>query len=343
MLHPRAGWLFLAIALCAATFALIPKPGAAATKHAYLSGANDPGVEFDFDARTVAYAVTGGRLAPHPDRIYQNTAGPIVLDPQGRLYASQFGCKIAVYAPNSTRIERTLELNPTDCGSSYYYYWDITALAVDHAGYVFVSLALYAGSAHPRGGQVHKNSASGYGCSGSYYFACTLVYAPGSSGPVVPLHQIGFSYSLAVDGAGDLYVQNKTNEIDVFAHAATNPTLVRKIVPEGLHNASNPVVNDGLLYVQVQKCPDGPENPCEPGVAVFPQSANGVVKPQRLFTLPVSATWWNIAVSDAALYAGAGGPTIESFHKTATGIVVPLFTSFLYPVPTFPQYLEFGP
>ena len=330
--------VYLTLVFCVTALGAIAAPGIAATKHAYLSGANDADIPYTLDARTVAYAVNDGRLADRPDRIYQDTAGPIAFDVQGRLYASQFECSIAVFAKNSTRLVSKLQIFDYDtCGYDYYRYWNITALTVDRAGYIYVSLELFAGSA------LHKTS--GYDC-GLSYFACTLVYAPGSSGSTPPIQVIdpfASNDGLATDSAGNLYVHEIENEIDVIAHPTTHPKHVRKIVPRGLYDARNPVISDGLLYVQVRKCANGGAGPCEPGVAVFPENAHGVVKPLRLIILPLHANWWNIAISDAGLYAGAGGPTVQAFHKTANGEVMPLFTSLLYPVPTFPQYLEFGP
>lgn len=331
----------LATLLSSVTLAL--PADASWVRHAYVSGSND---EYfgGADAEVAAYVVTDGNFAPKPERVYPDTAGPIALDADGRLYAAQYGCRVSVFAPNSRRVERTLQIEDSSlCAGGHYYYDDITALAVDPAGHLFVSLyneysASSAGSNEPRA----RRQSRGYACG--YVFTCTLAYRPGAHGEASPIQTIDagvLNHALATDSAGNLYVQEAGNEITVIAHPATHPTRVRSIIPSGLQGAQNPVVDDtGHLYVQVARCTG---HACVSGVAVFPDDANGVVAPERLFTLTFEEYLWGIAVDDRVLFMGAGGPTVQAFNRQAQGTVEPNVWSLLAPNPPLPAYLAVGP
>jgi hypothetical protein len=330
--------LSLMLAACLASGAT-----ATTTKHLYISGANNPNVFQAFDGTTVSYAVTNGRIAAQPDRKYPaGTAGPIALDAQGRLFAAQTDCAIDVFAPKSTNVERTLHVVPqAQCLRTVDGDDVITSVAVDPNGYLYVVLLWEFQSS----AQVAAVHASANPCSGGSFPSCTLVYAPGASGNDRPLEVIdpGVNNSaLALDAQGNLYVQEAENTIEVIADPTTDPHHVRAITPSGFQGASYPRIAGEQLYLQVQRCDRGPSPRCYPGVVVVPSSANGSVKPERSFTVPLEETWSGFAISGEGLYALAGGPVVEVFDAQAQGSIGPRSTSFLYPIPTFPAYAEFG-
>lgn len=338
----------LSALIAAFVFSAAVPAGAAVQKHLYMSPNNDAGVysSVGFLGSTVAYPIVDGRPAATPDRTYPgHTQGPIAFDTDGRLFAAMANCRIAVFAPNSITLERKIEIEPP-LACSGYAYTAITALAVDRSGNLFVSISVeccHSGSPVSRAPRV-GHDASGYP-SGGYPYNCTLAYGPNAQGHATPLALIDpgiFNDALATDGKGELYVHESYKEIDVIADPTTRPHHFRSIIPAGFDRATNPIVDEfGQLYVQVADCTD--QFGCLPGIAVFDDSAKGKVAPKSHFELPLSESWSAIAINDAALYALTPGPTIEAFHKHTTGQTLPLFTSFLPPMPPFPGYLAVGP
>jgi hypothetical protein len=334
------------VALAIAGIAATPGACSADVRELYVSGTNDPGFTFysPMNSTTVAYTVSDGRLSEVPVRTYgPNSDGPVAVDAAGRLYASQYACAVDVFASHSLKVERRLEIEGPCNGG--YTYDKITAIAVDRKGDLFVSIAYEndSGSAAPRPSGRPRPSYP-YVCSGSET-TCTLAYAPDAQGTAAPLQIIDngiVNYALATDPKGNLYVQEANNEVDVIADPTRHPHRVRRVVPRGYGGASNPVVDDeGHLYLGVSTCT--PSHDCVPAIAVFPETAHGIVAPERVLSCPLDEQWWNFTLAGAVLYEIAGGPTVETYDRFLRGPVSPAARSFLSPTPTVPLYIAADP
>ena len=183
------------------------------------------------DGKMARYPLHDGVPASDPDLRYpRDMSSLFAIAQDGSLFTFVYhnGEQIAVYAPNSTRIER--EVHVPSVGS---YDPSINGLSVDRAGSTYFSWVSTGSLMRP------ARETSSY-CPGYGYGV--IVYPPKAHGHMpysscFPDDQFMEYAGIAVDSLGSLYLPN-LGSILVYGSAASNPRLIRTVGGEGFQDAT---------------------------------------------------------------------------------------------------------
>jgi hypothetical protein len=290
--------------------------------HLYVSAASYP---FE-SAPVMRYPLVNGVPASNPDLVYPSSLfASFSVDAKGRLYGiDQLGSpgapfNIVVFAPNSTKPERTIApYQPYNTG-----YVGITG----RDGYAYVSFFWSSSSRTQR--PVDAGSPSSF-CA----FAGFVVYGPRARGKAPWKSCTPATYVLSennwisLDPSGNLYVPAASPRgwgVGVYANAATKPVLVRSMTGKSFRKTSS-VADDGSGNIYVPGSVQPAKGPAYSYVATYLDSGDGRVTPVRTVRYATPQLWYGNAVADDRyLYIG-GDQQVLVYDKTAQGPRMPLAT-----------------
>jgi hypothetical protein len=180
------------------------------------------------------FRLVNGIPRSKPDRIYSGGQGMldiIAVSSDGTLYATGlFSESLTVYAfdGGNTKPDRTIQVPyPHHCGSFSSRATEISALATDPQGNLFVGILTFDQEASRRVAATVSPEASVHApCNG------VAIFAPNAKGQAKPIQSIdlgrlGWVNSLAVDTKDNLYVGDYPTNILEYANAVQGPKEIR--------------------------------------------------------------------------------------------------------------------
>jgi hypothetical protein len=328
--------------------------------HLYVSGSLFDAEALGTKEGLVRYPVTNGVPASTPDLVFPKTvAGAVTVDSAGNVYSTAKCFTIDEFAPNSTSVMNSIKV-PIYCGDGIYNIGEVTSLAVDKAGYLYVSIVVQCVSCGDQRERIFHPAASGpLAACVTANSKCTIVYAPGATGKATPVALItaaAYTNGMALNKAGDLFLEQATTgdytatSVEVYGTPETNPTLLRTLSGSSFTGTTGLAIDAaGLLYVN-----DTVESGSEPtssSISVFHANASGTVTPLRTFSnSPAQVFWYGIGVDNKYLYTGTGGKLlkktsrmIETYMKNSNGSVTPVASVPITTTPDDPTYVAVGP
>ena len=266
------------------------------------------------DGKMARYPLHDGVPASNPDLRYPGDMSSLFAIAQdGSLFTFvyQNDERIAVYAPNSTRIER--EVHIPAVGS---YDPSINGLSVDGTGYAYFS---WVSTGSLRAAREMSSYCPGYGYG-------VIVYPPKARGhtPYSSCFSDDQAYMLysgnAVDSLGSMYLPN-LNSVLVYGSAASNPHLVRTVSGKSFQGAMGVALDLADEMWVINSGRGGYSY-----VASYHRYAHGNAQAERTVAYPTRQQWFgNIAVDDKFLYIG-GDAQVLVYDKYANGRLLPLAT-----------------
>jgi hypothetical protein len=266
------------------------------------------------DGKMARYPLHDGVPASNPDLRYPHYVSSlfaIALDGSLFTFVYHNDERIAVFAPNSTRIVR--EVHIPAVGS---YDPSINGLSVDGLGSTYFSW-VSTGSLRP------IRETSSY-CPGYGYGV--IVYPPNARGhtPYSSCFRDAQAYmefaGIAVDSLGSLYLPN-LGSVLVYGSAAKDPRLIRTVSGESFQGATGVALDRADRMWVIDTTTSGYSY-----VASYRRYASGKVQAERTIAYPTRQQWFgNIAVDDKFLYIG-GNAEVLVYDKYANGRALPLAT-----------------
>lgn len=186
-----------------------------------------------------------------PDLVYNGYGGNVAVGGDGTMYsdAHEYGTGVFAFPPNSNQPSREITIPERRlCDRRSGGYAEISALAADAGGYLFVGIYT-TGTLRSKGQQTRGTPNFPRLCED------VAVYAPDANGNAVPVQLIHYPkpdwlMGLAVDAKDNLFVDNSTYKVDEFSTAVTDPKKTR-VFSGGYVGYAHSIATDasGDLYI----------------------------------------------------------------------------------------------
>jgi hypothetical protein len=259
-----------------------------------------------------------------PDAVYGGYGGNIAVAGDGTLYTDshEYAGGVFAFSPGSSQPNREITipaLHSCDRGSGGSA--EISTIAADAAGYLFVGIYTTGTLSHPEG---YKDRGAP-----KYPRLCedVAVYSPTANGRAVPIQLIHFPQphlmqSLAVDTADNLFVDDSGSEVDEFANATTNPQKTR-VFSAYISNAHS-IATDAKGNLYIASTDFGYKNG---RVERYAPNADGSGPPTSTVALPTGVHLLEaIAERGRVLYVDDVNTGVDLYHPRRNGSQSPFYS-----------------
>jgi hypothetical protein len=261
-----------------------------------------------------------------PDRVLGGYGGLVAVSPGGTLYTFRSYSDGGIYAFNprgNKPVRRVVVGSPGHCGISSGEESEISALAADAQGYLYVALYTYAGALRPGAHRVAPAKVNRVPCNG------VAIYAPDANGHAAPIQTIAYGFgtvvnAIAVDAQQHLFVADYPHQVYEYATPVQNPKRTRTFHTDAAAHVAS-LATDAAGDIFISNTNYGYKTGW---IDVWTPSAKANGPPSSQIMLEGSSLHFlrSIAVRQQELFAADQFDSVSLYHALQNGDQSPFFS-----------------